>query len=215
MEREPYPSDLNDKEWEILQSRLPVKKDPRGRPRKQDLRELLNGIFYLLRTGCSWRMCRTISRHRRRFTASFEHGNAKARGRRFIAPCENLCGSGWDENHTLRPSSSIANRSKRPKKGASRVRRGEESQRQEEAYPYGHTRTPPQGEGSSRRYSRPGWCPYFAERREGSVPASFAAVRGWRIPRGACSLDQGDGRVADGDRPETKLEKRRLVATGR
>lgn len=56
MDREPYPSDLNDKEWEILQSRLPAKKDPRGRPRKQDLRELLNGIFYLLRTGCSWRM---------------------------------------------------------------------------------------------------------------------------------------------------------------
>jgi putative transposase len=56
MDRVPYPSDLNDKEWEILQARLPVKKDPRGRPRKQDLRELLNGIFYLLRTGCSWRM---------------------------------------------------------------------------------------------------------------------------------------------------------------
>jgi putative transposase len=56
MDREPYPSDLNDKEWEILKARLPAKKDPRGRPRKQDLRELLNGIFYLLRTGCSWRM---------------------------------------------------------------------------------------------------------------------------------------------------------------
>jgi len=56
MNRETYPSDLNDKEWEILKARLPVKKDPRGRPRKQDLRELLNGIFYLLRTGCSWRM---------------------------------------------------------------------------------------------------------------------------------------------------------------
>lgn len=56
MARESYPSDLNDKEWEILSARLPAKKDPRGRPRKQDLRELLNGIFYLLRTGCSWRM---------------------------------------------------------------------------------------------------------------------------------------------------------------
>lgn len=56
MARETYPSDLNDKEWEILSERLPTRKDPRGRPRKQDLRELLNGIFYLLRTGCSWRM---------------------------------------------------------------------------------------------------------------------------------------------------------------
>ena len=56
MDREPYPSDLNDKEWEILRARLPVKKELRGRPRKQDLRELLNRIFYLLRTGCSWRM---------------------------------------------------------------------------------------------------------------------------------------------------------------
>jgi putative transposase len=56
MGRETYPSDLNDKEWEILKARLPAKKDPRGRPRQQDLRELLNGISYLLRTGCSWRM---------------------------------------------------------------------------------------------------------------------------------------------------------------
>ena len=56
MTRESYPSDLNDKEWEALRARLPGKKDSRGRHRKQDLREVLNGIFYLLRTGCSWRM---------------------------------------------------------------------------------------------------------------------------------------------------------------
>jgi len=31
MDREPYPSDLNDKEWEILRARLPVKKETRGR----------------------------------------------------------------------------------------------------------------------------------------------------------------------------------------
>jgi hypothetical protein len=102
-----------------------------------------------VRAGC----CRTTSHHGRRSTANSGHGSVRAHGKRCIAHCGNSCGSGWDENRTPRPSSSIANRSRRPKKGASRVRCGEESQRQEEAYPHGHARAPPQGEGSSRRYS--------------------------------------------------------------
>ena len=51
MARDPYPSDLNNKEWEILQARLPAKKAAQA-----GSTQLLNGIFYLLRTGCSWRM---------------------------------------------------------------------------------------------------------------------------------------------------------------
>ncbi len=51
-----YPSDLIDEEWEILQ---PIfdKLEPytTGRPRTTDLREILNAIFYLNKTGCPWR----------------------------------------------------------------------------------------------------------------------------------------------------------------
>jgi putative transposase len=50
-----YPSDLNDSEWQLLQPLLPAPAK-RGRPRERDWREILNGIFYLLRSGCAWRL---------------------------------------------------------------------------------------------------------------------------------------------------------------
>ncbi len=55
MNRQPYPSDLGDAEWEILAPLLPPPK-PGGRPRSADLREVVNGILYVLRGGISWRM---------------------------------------------------------------------------------------------------------------------------------------------------------------
>src|ERR1700712_4873345 len=50
-----YPSDLTDKEWAAVAPLLP-KVEPTGRPRKTDLREILNAIRYLVRSGCEWRM---------------------------------------------------------------------------------------------------------------------------------------------------------------
>ncbi len=55
MNRKAYPSDLTDKEWDILKALLPEAKAG-GRPRSVDWREVLNGIFYGLRTGCAWEM---------------------------------------------------------------------------------------------------------------------------------------------------------------
>ncbi len=55
MKRKRYPSDLTDAEWQILEPLVPPPKSG-GRPREQDMREILNGIFYMLRSGCSWRM---------------------------------------------------------------------------------------------------------------------------------------------------------------
>src|SRR5262249_20607245 len=49
-----YPSDLSDREWAELEALLPAAK-PGGRPRSVDLRRILNGLFYLLRSGCAWR----------------------------------------------------------------------------------------------------------------------------------------------------------------
>lgn len=49
-----YPSDLIDQEWAILAPLIPVSK-PRGRPRVRELRLIVNGLFYVLRTGCPWR----------------------------------------------------------------------------------------------------------------------------------------------------------------
>ena len=55
MNREPYPSDLTDVQYEELEPLIPLAK-PGGRPRRVDMREVINGILYVLRSGCTWRM---------------------------------------------------------------------------------------------------------------------------------------------------------------
>jgi transposase len=52
---ERYATDLTDAEWALLAPHLPAP-DRLGRPRQVDLREVLNAILYLLRTGCPWRL---------------------------------------------------------------------------------------------------------------------------------------------------------------
>ena len=54
MKRKRYPSDLTDEQWEVLGPLLPPAK-PGGRPRTVELREVVNGILYVLRNGCTWR----------------------------------------------------------------------------------------------------------------------------------------------------------------
>jgi putative transposase len=50
-----YNSDVSDREWGILKVLLPAD-NPTGRPRQYSLRRIINGIFYVTRTGCQWRM---------------------------------------------------------------------------------------------------------------------------------------------------------------
>jgi transposase len=53
--RKPYPTDLSDDEWKYIEPHLPSPKGF-GRPRTHDLREILNVVFYLLKSGCPWRL---------------------------------------------------------------------------------------------------------------------------------------------------------------
>jgi putative transposase len=52
--RKPYPSDLTDDQWALIEPLIPVYLV--GRPREVDMREVLNAIFYLNRAGCQWDM---------------------------------------------------------------------------------------------------------------------------------------------------------------
>ena len=49
-----YPSDLTDDEWGHVEPLIPPAK-PGGNKRRVDLREVMNGIMYVLSTGCQWR----------------------------------------------------------------------------------------------------------------------------------------------------------------
>ena len=50
-----YPSDVTDPEWDVIAPLLPAAK-PGGRPRTASLREIVNALFYISRSGCAWRM---------------------------------------------------------------------------------------------------------------------------------------------------------------
>lgn len=54
-----YPTDLTDDEWDYIQSLVPAPKSgkgKRGRPVIHDRRSLVNAIFYIVRSGCAWRL---------------------------------------------------------------------------------------------------------------------------------------------------------------
>jgi putative transposase len=53
--RKPYPSDLTDEQWEQIEELIP-KPRPGGRPRTVNMREMLNAMLYLARSGCQWDM---------------------------------------------------------------------------------------------------------------------------------------------------------------
>jgi transposase len=50
-----YQSDVTDKEWRVIEPLLPGPRT-RGRPRGWPLREIVNAIFYVMRSGCPWRL---------------------------------------------------------------------------------------------------------------------------------------------------------------
>src|SRR4051812_40905836 len=54
MKTHDYPSDLTDAQWALIEPHIPPVR-PGGRPRKTAMRDVLDAIFYILRTGCQWR----------------------------------------------------------------------------------------------------------------------------------------------------------------
>jgi len=54
-DRRTYPTDLTDEQWKLVERLLP-KPVCKRRPRIVPLREIVNAVLYLLRTGCAWRL---------------------------------------------------------------------------------------------------------------------------------------------------------------
>src|SRR5919107_1045373 len=54
MRTQHYPSDVTDEQWALIEPHLPAAR-PGGRPRKTEMRDVIDAVFYILRTGCQWR----------------------------------------------------------------------------------------------------------------------------------------------------------------
>jgi putative transposase len=89
--RKSYPTDLSDAEWNYIEPHLPAPTGY-GRPRTHSLREILNAVFYLLKSGCQWRLLPhdfprwpTVYHYFRKWRIE------KAPGSVSIEPSENAC----------------------------------------------------------------------------------------------------------------------------
>ena len=95
--RRAYQTDLSDAEWSYIEPHIPTPKAP-GRPRVHTLREILDAIFYIVRSGCAWRLLphdfppwKTVHHYFRTWRIE------KAPGRGCTLPCVNGCECVWAE----------------------------------------------------------------------------------------------------------------------
>src|SRR5918994_4957334 len=96
--RTAYQTDLSDAEWSYIEPHIPTPKAS-GRPRVHALREILDAIFYIVCSGCAWRLlCPTTLLPGRPSTiTTLELGASTAPGRSFTLPCTSDCESVWAE----------------------------------------------------------------------------------------------------------------------
>ena len=92
--RKAYQTDLSDAEWTCIEAHLPPTPKTTGRPRLHDLREILDAVFYILRSGCAWRLLpHDLERLGRPSTITFASGASMVPGRGSTQPSASACGS--------------------------------------------------------------------------------------------------------------------------
>src|SRR5262245_15782 len=151
--RQPDPSDLTGPRWAQVSRFIPAPKKG-GRPAKSDRREIVNGLLYVVRTGCQWRAMphdlppwRIVSWYFMRWNkdGTFDRLLDELRGDLRQA-----------EGRHRQPSAAVLDSQsvKTTENGGPRRRRGEEGQRPQAAPPGRHARVAADGRGPLRR--RPG-----------------------------------------------------------
>jgi transposase len=90
--RESYLTDISDIEWELIKAHIPLAKGI-GRPRKHSFREIINAIFYLLKSGCAWRLLPHDFPNGSRFIIISASGGLMEFGSRLIEFCDENCAS--------------------------------------------------------------------------------------------------------------------------
>jgi len=198
MARPAYPSDLTDAEWAVLKPRIPAAR-PGGRPRSAGMREVLNAMFYVARTGCAWRQLphdlppwSTVYDYfrqwRRSGTWQRMHDALRDKVRQKAGKQKS-------------PSAALDSQSvKTTKKGGQRLRRGQESQQTKAPLRRGYPRADPGGGGACGRRPRPGRGQARVQEAEGPLQAAGAHLSRRRVCGAVGILGQTAGRLDLGDR---------------
>jgi transposase len=147
-----YTTDLSDAEWALLKPYLPASKST-GRPRTHAPRQMLDAIFYILRSGCPWRLLprdfppwKTVYHYFRqwRLDGTFERLNAVLRERLRLR-----------SGRAPHPSAGILDSQSAKTTGVGSEARGydggKEGSGQEASSPGGYGRIGPQGKGPQRQ----------------------------------------------------------------
>ena len=146
-----YPSDLTDTEWAIVEPMIPPAKHG-GRRRSANVRAVLNGIFYVLWTGCQWKALPKDLPPKSTVHDYLELWNwdgtlERIHHERYVAVREQEGREPSQRSSTRRPQ-------RAPKKGVLArsfgLRRGQEDQRSQAAHPGRHAGPPAERRGSSR-----------------------------------------------------------------
>ena len=81
-----YPSDLTDEEWALIEPLIPPAMRGGGK-RTVNMREVVNGLMYVLSTGCQWRAIPKTCHHAARCMAIWTFGTGMARWNASTMPC--------------------------------------------------------------------------------------------------------------------------------
>jgi transposase len=139
----PYPSDLTDEEWAHVEPLIPPAKRG-GNKRTVNLREVVNGLMYVLSTGCQWRAIPKDLPPRSTVRDYFDLWSGTERSIASMTRFTSSAASNRSARQARLLRLSIARASRARKKGACdrpfRLRRGQEDQGQEAPHPRRHTR---------------------------------------------------------------------------
>ena len=181
-----YPSDLTDDEWALVEPFIPPPK-PGGGKRKQDMRAVMNGVMYILSTGCQWRYLPKDFPPRSTVHNYSFGGTATACSIAFITRSTSNAASRRNEKEAPPLASSIVKASRAPKKGgphrSARLRCRQADQGQEAAYSRRYAGSVAARHRSFRRHPGSRWRHRVAGNVVRSVSIPCEAVCRQRLSR--------------------------------
>ncbi len=181
-----YPSDLTDAEWEHIASLIPPAKRG-GRKRTVDVREVVNGLMYVLSTGCQWRYVPKDLPPRSTLFDYFDlwtwNGTLDRIHHALYVKCREAMGREASPTACVIDSQSVKSAEKGGVASIRTATTREKNQRQEAPYPRRYRRLVAACDCASRRYSRSRRRQTGAGDNVRIASVSAQALRRWRLSR--------------------------------